>query len=109
MRACGENPAAFKRKPEAESEHQRQQADAEARAQRWAEQKDADAMQELIRRESPAMAKTSLHIGLPLSSPRLSTATAELFAENACVADDMQAELFPFAVEVRYEDFERKL
>ena len=36
MRACGENPGAFARKPEAEAEHQRQQADAEARAERWA-------------------------------------------------------------------------
>lgn len=96
MRACGENPAAFVRKPEAESEHQRQQADAEARAQRWAEQKDADAMRELISRESPAK-RNAPHIGLPLSSPRLSTATAELFAENACVTDDAQAEFSLFA------------
>lgn len=62
MRACGENPAAFKRKPEAESEHQRQQADAEARAQRWAEQKDADAMRELPSREVAKNVSTDLFL-----------------------------------------------
>jgi len=47
MRAVGENPAAFKRKPEDEQEHQRQQANAEARAERWARLKDDEAFQAL--------------------------------------------------------------
>lgn len=63
MQACGANPGAFKRKPEDEAEHRRQQADAEARAARWEKQKDDEAMARMLGRKGEEKLNFPLDVG----------------------------------------------